>query len=370
MSTVIQFQYALLNFKNNQSMRTKIAIIFTIVDCFFIQNPLWSQDQHSNCNIKQYSYYVNLAELSITDSLYEQAIQFYDSAVVFIPSAFARDRYNKAVCLALTGNFEKCKKSLLYLLEKGLSREIIIENRAFESFLLSQQGKELLEKKPELTYNTNLRSIYDSIFEADQYFRRIHPHNYHDYYHDTISKIDASNVKFMNDLIKNYGWPDEDLIGIYFPQTAPYEIIIIHQHKSDYQIYNYTEHLMNAFESCHLTADKAAWLIADIGEKDETSIFASGYVMIVYDPEENFQMDSLTNYRHKIGFYDIESEKKLTLDIRRKAFGLSSIDDYRRKVLFGLRDKLFMFIYKGGKTTLTVSDIEQYEYMTKNLKEF
>ncbi len=331
---------------------------------------LVSGQNQGNCNIRQYAHYVNLAELATTDSAYQKAITLYDSASQFIGSPFAKDRYNKTVCFALTGKFDETRIELLYLFGKGLDRQIIRDNAAFSKFLSTGQGKEIIEQNIELTYNKYLRTIYDSIFEADQYFRRKHPKDYHDYDHDTITKIDASNVKMMNGLIVEYGWPTEDLIGIENLGFQQYEIIIIHQHNYKYQIYNYAEDLKEAYENCMIDASKAAYLIMESSGQNNMRVMDAGLVTYVFDPEGTYKSDDLIQYRHKTGFFHLQDDKKKEINQKRRAFGLEPIEDLQRKVMFSQRDKRFCLNFYGGKSVFTTASIEDYEYAVKSIVEF
>lgn len=350
-------------------MRNSLFIGITILGFLVIYNSVSGQNQ-GNCNIRQYAQYVNLAELAITDSAYQKAIAYYDSAAQFIDSPFAKDRYNKTVCYALTGEYDKCRFGLLYLFGKSLDRQKIRDNPAFTEFLLSETGKDLLDLKVELTYNTRLRSVYDSLHTADQYFRRKHPKDYHDFDHDTITKIDASNVKMMNELIVEYGWPTEDLIGIEDLGFQQYEIIIIHQHNSRYKIYNYAEDLKKAYENCRIDVSKAAYLIMESMGQDNMRAMDAGLVTYVFDPEGTYKNEDLMLYRHKTGFFRLQDDKKEAINQKRRTFGLEPIDDLRRKVMFSERDKRFCYNFNGGKTGFTTASIEDYEYAVKNIAEF
>ncbi|HCT71232.1 MAG TPA: hypothetical protein DF409_09610 [Bacteroidales bacterium] len=331
---------------------------------------LSAQENQKNCDIRQYAYYTNLAELSITDSAYQKAIAYYDSASQFIDSPFAKDRYNKSVCYALSGNYEECRPVLLYLAGKGLDRQIIIDNPAFKEFLASEAGKDFPELKIDLTYNIRLRAIYDSIHEADQYFRRKHPKNYHDYYHDTITKIDASNVKLMNELIVQYGWPTEDLIGISDLGFLKYEIIVILQSHT-FQIYNYSVDILKALEKGLIDMTTAAYLILWSNSRDDFGLMEIGYVLHVFDPEGTCKMgEDLNKYQHKAGFVQLPDETRQKYNSRRKEFGLESIENFRRKIIFSYKDNRFFFKYHGGKSGFTWSGYEDYEYAVKNMVEF
>lgn len=319
------------------------------------------QPQTHNCSIIEYTRLINNAEMAIIDSSYQLAISYYDSASQNIDTPFAKDRYNGAVCLALQGNFERCQTSLLYLLGKGLEWNLIKNNPAFIKFIKSEYGKRLLEINIEPTYNTAMRRVYDSIYEADQYFRKLHPRNYHDYFNDTVRKIDATNVKCMNDLIIKFGWPTEDLIGINTPGVQQYETIIIHQSNLKYQIYNYSSDILFFYRMCLIEPNKAQYLISRSDNTNICSVMDAGLVTIVYDSLNIFNDEDLTPFLYKTGFYKISNEIKMNIDQERRLFGLEPIDDFRRKALFGQKDKRFLFPGYGGQSTFTFRKKNDFE---------
>ncbi|MDD2529181.1 MAG: hypothetical protein PHT26_14180 [Lentimicrobiaceae bacterium] len=345
-----------------------IYITFVLIFSIHCLSSVKAQNTQKDCNIRQYSYYTNLAELAIIDSTYQKALSYYDSAFSNIHSPFIRDRYNESVCNAITGNYQKCKSGVVYLIEKGLTRDRFKDNQAFSSFLLSDYGKDILEQNIKPTYDTILRAKYDSIFEADQFFRKLHPTNYHDYYHDTILNIDASNVKLMNELIERYGWPTMDLIGAYdFGISAGFQIIIIHQGNHIYQVYNYAEDLLDAYESCLIEPDRAQFLIASSNSSNELSVNFSGLITVVLDSLVLSNRENYRSFQHKTGFLNIPDEKLAVINQERKAFGLESIGDLRRKVLYSQKDKRFYFQFSGGIQFLTMPNKEDYNHLSKNL---
>lgn len=323
------------------------------------------QSVGKTCNTKRYNYYINYAELAITDSLYAEALEYYDSAFRNIDSPFAIDKYNVAVCNALLGNFENCRSGVENLLRKGLERNLIRDNDAFSGFLSSEFGKGLFETKFEPCFDTNLRRIYDSIFEADQYYRKLHPRDYHQYYNDTVSKIDASNVKRMNDLIRAYGWPTENLIGIQDFPGKRYEIIIVHQTNPKYQSYNYKADIIYAYENCLIEANKAIYLLMRIDQVDPCRIMDAGLVTIIYDSLGIFRNDNLMSFLHKTGYEKMTDEQKT--DQNRSDAGLESVGNYRKKMLFSIHDKRFIF-KTFGNAVFVYSNKADYNYHANNIR--
>lgn len=335
-----------------------------------IQCPKYAKGQEIQriCNIKMYSYYTNLAELSIVDSAYSQALSYYDSAFHQIDSPFFRDRFNKMVCTAITGDYEKCRAELIYLIEKGLNRDFIKDNTALSAFLTSEYGQDIQELNIKPTYNSFLRTKYDSLVEADQLFRRGHKYDYREFYSDTISKIDASNVKYMNELIKEYGWPTIDNVGITDINYPQYQVIILHQGDDKYKCYYYADDLLNAYENCQIEPDRAQFLIA-WSNSSQSPHTEFGLVTIVYDSLRSFQEDSLKSFLHKTGFLKIQEEEMAKINQEREIFGLEPINELRRKALFASKNKNFILQHLGSVLSLVAGNMKDYNYAISNLTE-
>ncbi|KAF0201371.1 MAG: hypothetical protein FD170_2688 [Bacteroidetes bacterium] len=350
---------------NKRFILFSFSLVFSMI-FFYIAKGSHLQ---KTCNIRLYSYYTNLAELAIIDSTYEKALIYYDSAFNNTHSPFFRDRFNELVCNAITGNYQKCRAGAIFLMEKGLNRNLIKDNQAFSTFLLSIYGKDILELDIKSTYDIVLRAKYDSIVYSDQLFRKNHPGSYMDYYGDTINKIDASNVKLMNELIKNYGWPTMDIIGTYDFGHPGFQTIIMHQSGSKNQVYNYSEDLYNAYENCLIEPDRVQFLIAHINYTNELNINYSGLTTIAYDTLNICNRDNYRSFPHKTGFVKIPDDKMAEINQERKTFGLESIGDLRRKVLYSQKDNRFHFKFMGGVQFFTISNIEDYNHLSKNLIE-
>jgi hypothetical protein len=80
--------------------------------------------------------------------------------------------------------------------------------------------------------------------------------------------------------------------------------------------------------------------------------------------------EDLNKYQHKSGFYKLSDESMQKIDTKRKEFGLESIENFRRKIIFSDKDKRFYFKYYGSKTGFTMPILEDYEYSAKNLVEY
>lgn len=344
----------------------KGKLIFTLIiilsECLC---GIKAQEAKKECNIRLYNYYTNLAELQILDSTYQKALIYYDSAFYYGKSPFYRDRYNYLVCNALVGNYEKCRLGIIYLLEKGIDRNVLINNPALTSFFLSNFGKDIPKLDVRLTYDTSLRLKYDSLIIADQCFRKLKPHHYREYYSDTIDKIDSSNVEFMKELIRDYGWPTIDNIGIPERNYFQYQLIIMHQGgDSDYQYYNFAQDILCAYENCLIEPDRAKFLISwsNNSTTNPACLFTA-----VYDSLDLFKKDSLFSFCYKTGFLNLTSDEISNIEKERKLYALETITDLKRKVLYGLKDKRFDLEYTGGMEFRAFINFKDYQYCCSNI---
>ena len=187
-------------------------------------------------------------------------------------------------------------------------------------------------------------------------------YSYMDKYGDTICKIDALNVKFMNELIEKYGWPDEDLIGISDLNSQPFDMIVIHQgNGAQCRIYDYTEDIRNAYENSQIEVHRAAYLIMRSSLSDDFGLMKSGLVTIVFDSIGNFTKDKIDSFEHKSGFYPISIISKKIIDKNRNEFGLESIDELQRKLLFMQSDKRFNISSFGSNSIFALESRSDYE---------
>lgn len=322
------------------------------------------QNSNKECNIRRYNYYTNLAELQILDSTYQKALCYYDSAFYYSKSPFYRDRFNYMVCNALVGNYEKCRTSVIYLLEKGMNRDLVLNNPALSAFLVSSYGRDIHKLDLHPTYDTSLKQKYDSLLIADQYFRNLKHHHYRELYSDTIDKIDSSNVEFMNGLIRNQGWPTIDNVGIPPKNNPQYQLIIMHQGEPKYQYYNYAEDIHRAYENALIEPDRALFLIA---WSNNYSTNPASLITVVYDSLDVFVRDSLSSYCHTTGFLNLNADEISKVAKERELLGMESISDLQRKALYSLKDKRFNLEYIGGMDFWAFTKLKDYQHAINNL---
>jgi len=322
-------------------------------------------------SMKLYYFKVNLAELSISDSAYIDALKYYNEAFNLKKKPFCKDKFNSAICFALQGNNKYTYLTLKYIIQYGYSLNDIRNKKVFDRFFLSRYGKKLVsfEKKKLVLYNRGIRDSYDSLLHKDQYFR-IKKGSY-DVYGDTIRKINKTNVVCLLKLIEKYGNPSEQLIGVY-PNFDfnPFNILVTHNYVGSKtgQIFDFSEILYKAIYSGDLDSRVAASLITGSIGKDIYGSFFLGliqYGILDKNEPELIKKGSLSGYGLLI-FNPNEKTKKT--NIEREKIGLDSIEEARKKLSFQYYHNDFCLINMGeAKKGFLFSNEEEYNNKLKNL---
>ncbi len=355
-------------------LNTIIFLLSGIILIGFINDKIYGQ---MSLSLKKYYSNTNNAELSIVDSNYLKAINYYDSAFASKASPFAIDIYNAAVCAVLLNKNEKCYSLLTKIIDKGYKINNFQKKQVFNEFFKTEWGKNLLKYSENINiyYNLKLRHTLDSLFYMDQLFRKkVGEDKPYSFYEDTITKTDISNTKFLNKLIVKYGFPSEDLIGLNDSSLVdqPYYILIIHQQSgSPSRIYDFTSEIINALYDGKINVHNASELITKSCGNDLYGFFNSGIVKAVYDPSDtgkaNYGIDK--NYDNiSWGYFQIPEEKEKKIDSVRQEIGLEKLRENRTKIVFRLKDTLFDFSkFSGENSIFSIPDKEFYEETIKNI---
>jgi hypothetical protein len=338
---------------------------------YFMQNLVFGQQLMD----RNYYKYINGAELHIVDSGYLEALHCYDSAFQEKKAPFAKDRYNAAVCAALLKMNSRCYSELRYVLDKGYAISAIKSKEAFSDFFKTGFGNKLItyNQTARKTYISTYRKTLDSLYSADQFFRN--KEGKYVVYMDTIKKIDQSNVETLNKLIREYGFPSEELVGVSDSSFAPitYRTLIIHQQNgSSSRIFDYTGIIRNAIEEEKIEPHLAAELISKSSGTDLYGAYeSSGLVKCVFDPINSvagMSSNPIVNYDSiKWGYLVLSPEREAALNVNRNKIGLESIQDLRTKSIFLLTDKRFDFAFPSSKSIFTFANKLEYEKALKNI---
>jgi len=321
--------------------------------------------------LKMHYSLINKAEMAIIDSNYQLAINLYDSAFTYKDSPFATDIYNAAICATLTLQYDKTLLYLQRVLDKGYKIQKLFEKPLFDEFFKSDFGIELIQYSHNIVYKHNiiLNNQLDSLFDIDQKFRKM-VNNPYEVYKDTISKIDDSNAIFIIDFINKYGFPNEDLIGLYtnlYNNTSWYIVILHNQQRysKGKTKTDMTDLIYDALYNGEIHPTVAIHLIEETG-------IGSNYYGCIDAGLLKFVLDTTGMITKEIiekipwGYLVLKDEDKIN-EIRVE-IGLDKINETRKKLLFKNEDKRFLIsVCGGGMFIYLISNIEDYNSMIENL---
>ena len=166
---------------------------------------------------KKIAYYdqINYAEANILDSNYVKAAMHYDSAFFAQPKPFAKDYWNALVCSIKNNDNQKAFAFTQKLILKGFDLTHF-QQPVFENFLKTKEWKSITENYDNLHrqylkgINVRLKTTIDSLFALDQGLRNSCGM---EKCRTEILKIDSSNYVKLFEVIKRYGFPDENDLG-------------------------------------------------------------------------------------------------------------------------------------------------------------
>lgn len=282
------------------------------------------------------SYYplVYRAESSIVDNQLAEALENYKAAFRAVDRIFAIDLVNATVCAIKLDSLALAFDLLQRLIQKGISIEYLKEFDGFEEIRGSQEWLGLLAKydalRSSVHFNNRLFVELDSLSEADQKFRLAS--GSYSKYGDTIAKIDQSNIIFLRELIRTYGFPNEHIIGAEFPDISFPGEIVLHHHCQSMSIdelgtkFNFESEFYYAIQNGELDPHRMAQLIGMQG-KYAPQI---GQNTIIY---LSLNGSKSQPFREKLN-HEIISK----IDVNRALAGLESQAEFYHKALFKLYD--------------------------------
>lgn len=360
-------------YRKKSGFKFKLSVLSVFMMCFLLL-PAYAGSAVPE-NIRKYNYYVNLAEIALIDTLYESAVLHYDSAFFYKDYSFAVDKYNAAVCHVYLVQYEKAYPLLKELLQKGYSIENLQNKAVFDGFFLSARGKALKDFSANIdfTYNAELRSTIDSLFYMDQLFRRNREFgNPYDFFEDTINRIDDSNRIVLDAIVEHYGFPGEEIIGLSDSSLVqqPYYIMLLHFQQISTarrrgEVKSVSPMVLDAYYSGRMRAHEAAFLLEASGMNYGNSF--STFVQFAYvGPDPECEESTIIRKETPWGFFKLSEEENEKVNAIRTDFGLESVDDLRKKLVFQMDSKPFDFSkISGGRSIYHTSDYEQFKRNTK-----
>ena len=303
-----------------------------IIVLFFLllEQPIFSQEY------SQYSKLINKAEIAAIHDSFPVALNYYHQAFSHYKNIFCKDYYNAAVCAEKQNNSILAADYLYEVYKKGYSIDSIKNKELFKQVVSSATFKNLIKDKRFVTtsakYNIRLKNTLDSMLERDQVYRRLNPRNYmSDIYAGTIKQIDSANAYLLVSLIQQYGFPDEFSLGADSETMMRYgwEVLFIHQqHGSLTRVINFSDYILSALAAGKILSHLGVYLYSDAAGGD--TLFGSGSFFKVVDSVGNYR------YAYYTHFYPAPEAR---YNKKREAYNLESLDDYRQKMLYWLKDR-------------------------------
>ena len=323
--------------------------------CLYIKPLLAQQIDYR----KDYYSQINKAELAITERRYSIAVSNYKEAFSKVPNVFAKDLFNAAICATLNNDQDLAINFCRELLLKGTEITFILSQKIFRSLESNASWQYLLEEYPALrrryllTVNLPIRKEIELMWARDQYFR-IKPNGLL-VYKDTISSIDQENITKLKEIIKKYNFPGEDLIGVDNPVSAPpFHSILYHHCQSKGSnlskgLADFQDFLLDAVRLGKLSPHRYA-TYADIQGRP------------IYGNTAFYRIGKGGELRYlKLAKREIKKINKRRINI-----GLEPLGDYRKKVLFSLEEKNFIFDFNDSIIALEGLDSDSIEKFIQN----
>jgi hypothetical protein len=264
----------------------------------------------------EYYALINEAELKITNRDFSGALEIYEDAMHGYGKPFSKDLYNAALCAQYSGDLKKANHYVRDLIVLGFDLEDFEHNDAWRSFVSSKYWQKILKRHSKLNrMHFNLMNL-EYLSEIRMLEDYAHQFRYHPdpskSFEDTIREIDERNIDRLSKLIRNYGFPAEQLIGVRSFQYQPYFVVLFHEYRRDQsRTPDLNTRLKTAVKKGELSPHMYAYL-AD--QNKQTSAYGSDLL----NPElglvsKHFlaaDMDSYNKQRKLIGLGTIREEKR------------------------------------------------------------
>jgi hypothetical protein len=217
----------------------------------------------SGQKLNDYYSFIYKAEDCILSNQYDSASFYYSKAMKY-KKPFGKDTYNFLVASIKSRQLDIADKCIRELIRLGATINSLSKNKTIQGYIdsVSMRDKQKLASI-KITYNKVYRSELKKLQDRDQQVRKdvtAYTTN-----KDITKKVDKENTDRLLELIKKYGFPSEQKIGIdeqsyeipYFP------LLMIHQRKGEFQQYDFSEILTNAYKKGQLHNKLAYHLVSE-----------------------------------------------------------------------------------------------------------
>lgn len=299
----------------------KVFLLFTLL----IQAELLPAQQVNFVEV--YYPFIRKAELAITQLSFQEASSYYKQAFKAVEQPFAIDYYNAALCAIQNKDYREAARYSGLLMDKGMDSGFF-NKQAFSSIKKEKVWQKLMQTYPKRRkahlsrINISLRNEILSLNEKDQHFRRMS--GSYGVHGDTIFGIDMGNVKRIREIISQFGYPDENLVGIVdnnFHVSLP-GIIILHHYQQGY--YDLSVTLLEQVKKGKLSPREFV--------QYEETLLQHKYKDMLFT-----KLDTSIIIKSKYKPADIDASNQA-----RKAVGLETVEEWKSKILFEMNEALLL----------------------------
>lgn len=295
------------------------------------------------CNSQNYIAYhktINKAELKVVESDFKKSLEYYQIAFNSVNKPFNKDLYNASLCAVKSGNDSIANMLIRQMILKG-TRLKYFKNKSFKRFRKSKFWKQLKQDENRLleianqNINKKLFSQLKNLDESDQAIRKRrfgYPMS------DTIRKVDSINMIKLIRIFDEFGYPDENVLGVKNPKYyySPQMIVLRHFYQGQ-SIEQAKENILGDFIFKELERGKICPLIYSNWEDKRFSRIHKknkyGTVAVVYSNKK---------------YYKNELSNIPELDKNREKIGIGTYNDYVLKTIFQEnQDEFYFGIYEG-----------------------
>ncbi len=348
--------------------QNSVKVILLLAMLLLLCSVLFAKAEENPDYVKVYFPTVNQAELSILEKDYAKALAYYEEAFKAVPSPFAKDIYNAAVCATLVQDQKKTFEYLDKLLLKGVSLPYLQRQQAFDTLQTTKQWEKFAKSYPKRRrqykrkVDLDIRADLDELYARDQYFRqakgglRV--------YGDTLRKIEASNVEALLKNIKKHGYPGESLIGVAdtLEELPRFSLVIQRQNKLN-KGHDFTDVLVQAVHEGKLRPHAAAYLIE---QQNGRNLYRSkALVKVKCENPKDCSGKKKPKYIGRYLVEDLGKEEEERVNKLRAELGMEELSEYRKKVRYSLQDKRFKLGYTWAVANYYVPSKEAAQVITK-----
>lgn len=318
-----------------------------------------------------YYTFTNSAENCIIKDNYKEAIQFYYEAAK-IKKLLGPDILNALLASAKLNSkgdilfFSRC------LIEKGVLIASLKEYSLLKPFIDTIKAANTntpLLSSINLTYRNELKEM----IERDQKYLKSTESRRQ--YKDTIDKIFKANALRLVSLIKKYGFPSEELVGLSANNISTICLpIIIHQSSGDKQVVNFSDYLALAIKQGDFDNRLGSTLI-ELCNGSQNMIYNP--VSLVRARFDTFVISKSastgelikkdTTWFSSWGTEKISDSTIKAFNQRRKELFLDTVEESFSKSLFNHQNKEFILGSRDNGLTIQFKRLEDFIHMKNSL---